>query len=455
MSIETINPATGQVIQTYTEMPPEKVKSIVEKVHASHSTWRHTPAPVFKSNLLRLKDLLTERAEDYAKIITLEMGKPITAARVEVTKCIALCDYYAHNAEKHLRPHEIQTDHQKSYVSYEAIGVIFAIMPWNFPLWQAMRFLVPLLMTGNGGILSHAPISTGCSLMLEQLVLDAGYPENLFRSVIVSNEVAAEIIANPRVQAVTLTGSERAGSAVAGAAGKALKKVVLELGGSDPYLILDDADVALAADICVRSRLNNTGQVCIAAKRLITLPKVRDAFQNAVIEHAKAYQMGDPMDETCHFGPMAREDLRAELHKQVQDCIRQGAELVCGGEIPNGRGFYYPVTILKNVKAGMPAFENELFGPVIAFIDAKDENEAFEMANNVRFGLGAAVFTKDIKKGEHIARHILQAGTCCVNAMVASNPALPFGGVKSSGFGRELSSEGIHEFVNIKTICIG
>ncbi len=454
MSIQTINPATGEVIETYQEMSSDEVKQLLDNVHLTYTCWRESDFGTRKKQLTRLRDLLKQRHEEFSQIITTEMGKAITAAQGEVTKCLLLCDYYLENAEKHLSPREIKTDYQKSYVCYQPIGIVFAIMPWNFPLWQAMRFLVPTLMTGNGGVLSHAPISTGCALMLEKLVLDAGYPENLFRSVIITNDVAAEIIANPLVQGVTLTGSERAGMAVASEAGKALKKVVLELGGSDPYLILADADIELAAKTCVDSRLHNTGQVCISAKRLLVVPEVREQFQQLVIEKAQAYKMCDPQDDNCIFGPMAREDLREELHKQVQACVEQGAELVCGGVMPEGPGFYYPVTILRQVKPGMPAYDQELFGPVIAFIDVDDEQHAIDVANNVRFGLGAAVFTQDLAKGEHIAREKLHAGAACVNAMVASNPALPFGGIKASGFGRELSMEGIHEFVNVKIICV-
>jgi succinate-semialdehyde dehydrogenase/glutarate-semialdehyde dehydrogenase len=454
MSIQTVNPATGEVIETYQEMSSAQVDEIVSQVDDAHQVWRSTSMAERKKELLHLAQLLQERHEAFAQIITQEMGKPITAARAEVDKCHYLCLYYAEHAPTQLAPHEISTDFQKSYVTYEPIGVIFAIMPWNYPLWQAMRFLVPTLMTGNGGILSHAPISTGCSLMLEKLVQDSGYPENIFRSVIVSNEVAAEIIANHKIQGVTLTGSEGAGRAVAAEAGRGLKKVMLELGGSDAYVILDDADVELAASSCVDSRMSNSGQVCISAKRLIAVPEVREEFQRLVIEKTKAFKMSDPQDEGCNFGPMARHDLRAELHQQVQDCIAQGAELVCGGVMPEGPGNFYPPTILRNVRPGMEAYDNELFGPVIAFIDADNEAHAFEIANCTRFGLGAAVFTQDLVKGEHIARNILQAGTCCVNAKVISDPALPFGGIKASGYGRELAGEGIREFVNIKTICI-
>jgi succinate-semialdehyde dehydrogenase/glutarate-semialdehyde dehydrogenase len=454
MSIQTVNPATGELIETYHQMSSFEVKKIIEQVHATQINWCSSAFVQRKTQLLKLRDLLKARHEEFSQIITTEMGKPITSSRAEVDKCILLCDYYAEHAEQYLSPREIKTDYQKSYVSYEPIGIVLAIMPWNFPLWQAMRFLVPTLMTGNAALLSHAPISTGCALMLEKLVADAGYPENLFRSVIVSNEVAAEIIANPQVNGVTLTGSERAGKAVASEAGQALKKVMLELGGSDPYIILEDANLELAAEICVKSRLGNAGQVCIAAKRLITLPKIREQFLKLVFEKSQAYKMGNPQDPNCNFGPMARADLRDNLHQQVQACLEQGAELVCGGEIPEGPGFYYPVTILKNIKPGMPAYEDELFGPVICFIDADDEEQAIDIANSVRFGLGAAVFTQDLSKGEDIARKKLIAGTTCVNAMVASNPALPFGGAKMSGYGRELSMEGIHEFVNVKTICI-
>lgn len=454
MTVTTINPATGQVLKTYPEMSSRAAEQIVQHVHKAHLAWKKTSMTERTAQLTQFKNHMAQQHEQFAQIITQEMGKPITAARAEVDKCLLLCDYYIEHATQQLAPKKSIVGKQTAYVCYEPIGIVFAIMPWNFPLWQAMRFLVPNLMTGNGGILSHAPISTGCALLLEQAVHASGYPENLFRAVIVNHEVAAEIIHNPLIRGVTLTGSERAGRAVASAAGQALKKVVLELGGSDPYLILADADLELAATTCVQSRLSNSGQVCVAAKRLITVPEVKEKFQTLVIAKAKAYQMGDPQDPNCKFGPMAREDLRKTLHEQVQQCIAQGAELVCGGEMPEGPGFYYPVTILRGIKPGMPAYDDEMFGPVIAFLDANDEADAIRIANDVRFGLGAAVFTRDIAHGEKIAREQLQAGTCCVNTMVASHPAVPFGGTKFSGFGRELSVEGIHEFVNIKTVWV-
>lgn len=454
MTIQTINPATGQVIQSYDEMSSAQVNGIINDVHDAHQQWRNSDFSKRRQQLLALADLLQQRAQDFANIITQEMGKPISQARAEVDKCVALCEYYAQHAEAYLSPRQIDTHYSKSYVSYEPLGVVFAIMPWNYPLWQVMRFLAPTLMTGNAAILSHAPISTGCALMIEQLVADAGYLSDLFRVVVVDNDVAAEIIRHPQVSGVALTGSERAGRAVASEAGSALKHVVLELGGSDPYLILDDADIEQAAEICVTSRLNNAGQVCIAAKRMIVVDSVADAFKQAVIKKAKTYVPGDPSEPQCNMGPIARADLRAELHQQVQTSITQGAQLLCGGEMPEGEGFYYPVTILDGVKPGISAYSEELFGPVISFITANDEAHAIEIANSLSFGLGAAVFTQDLARGERIAREQLQAGTCVVNTLVTSHFALPFGGIKNSGIGRELSAEGIHEFVNIKTVCI-
>tara|TARA_R110000868_G_scaffold69261_1_gene204140 strand:- start:18071 stop:19438 length:1368 start_codon:yes stop_codon:yes gene_type:complete len=454
MTIQTINPATGALIKSYDEMSSTEVNQIVDDVHAAHREWRKSDFAERKAQMLKMKALLEQRADDFANIITTEMGKPTTQAKGEVAKCIDLCQHYADNAEKYLAPREIKTEYSKSYVCYEALGVVFAIMPWNYPLWQVLRFVVPTLMNGNGGILSHAPISTGCAFMIEELVRDAGYIDNIFRTVVVSNDVAAEVVRNDKVTGVTLTGSERAGRAVASEAGKALKHVVMELGGSDPYLILADADIEHAAEMCVKSRLNNAGQICISAKRLIVVEEVREEFERLVIEKSKAFVPGDPTDPACTMGPMARDDLRHELHKQVQDSIAQGARLVTGGELTDGPGFYYPVTILADVGPGMVAFDKELFGPVISFLPVKDEAEAIRVANDSPFGLGGAVFTQDVKRGEHIARYELEAGTCVVNSLVSSNANLPFGGIGLSGYGRELSEEGIREFVNAKTICV-
>lgn len=454
MAIETVNPATGKLIKSYDEMSEKQVEDIINLSHAAHLAWRETPFSERKKCLLNAAELLKKNKDEYAMIITSEMGKPITQARGEIDKCAWVCEYYAENAEELLKPREIKTDMKKSLVVYRPLGIIFSIMPWNFPFWQVFRFAAPNLMAGNAGLLSHAPISTGTSLAIEKLLKDAGFPDNLFRSLIINNDVAAYTIRHQHVAAVTLTGSERAGQAVGAEAAGSLKKVVLELGGSDPYVILDDADLELAAEECVLSRMNNTGQVCISAKRLIVVDKVYDEFEKIVLEKLKRYKIGDPTSEDTNFGPMARADLRDELHKQVQQSIKDGAELIVGGELPEGAGNYYPPTALRNVKKGVLAYSEELFGPVILFLRVKDEKEALEIANDSRFGLAGAVFTQDQKRGLDIAENKIRSGTVYVNGFVASDPRLPFGGIKSSGYGRELSKEGIHEFVNTKTICI-
>lgn len=454
MAVQTINPTTGQVIKTYPLMSEAEINTIIEATHQAYKTWRKSDFVLRKKLMLKFKELLSERKEEFANLMTDEMGKPITQVYAEIDKCIFLCEYFAENAETFLAAKEIKTEHAKTYVAYESLGIIFSIMPWNFPLWQVLRFLIPNLMAGNATILRHADCTTGSGFLVEKLVRDAGYPENLMRSVVIDNEMAAKIIAHPRIIGVTLTGSERAGKSVASEAGKALKKVVLELGGSDPYLILEDADLELAADICVKNRLANAGQVCVSPKRFIVVEKIAEQFTKLTIEKAKKFISGNPHNESCNLGPMARSDLRNNLHKQVQECVEKGAKLLLGGEMPQGEGFYYPATVLTNIKPGMPAYDDELFGPVITIISAKDEADAIKIANSVRFGLGSGVFTQDKIKGEKIARDDLESGMSAVNTAVASDPRLPFGGVKSSGFGRELSSFGIHEFVNVKTIII-
>jgi len=454
MAIETINPATEALIQSYNEMSEQTVQDIIDRTYEVQLAWRDTPFSVRKKAMLRTAERLIENKDQYAQIITTEMGKPITAARAEIEKCAWVCKYYAKDAEKLLSPRKIKTNMKKSMVIYRPLGIIFAIMPWNFPFWQVFRFAAPNLMAGNAGLLSHAPISTGTGQAIEQLFKEAGFPENLFRSLIINNDVAAYVIKHPKVAGVTLTGSERAGSIVGAEAASALKKVVLELGGSDPYIILEDADLELAAEECVTSRMSNTGQVCISPKRLIAVDAIRDKFEQLVMDKINRYKMNNPMQEDTNFGPMARKDLRDEVHQQVQQCLQQGATLLTGGEIPNRKGFYYPATALKDVKKGMPAMDDEIFGPVIVFVDAKDEEEAIQIANDSRFGLAGGVFTKNIKRGLDIATNKIRTGTCYVNGFVASDPRLPFGGIKFSGYGRELSKEGIHEFVNTKTVCV-
>ena len=454
MAIETINPATGNVIKSYDEMTSQVVDSIINDTYNDYLQWREVSFLERSNYLHRVADLLRKNKKTYAELMAEEMGKPIAAGEAEVEKCAWVCEYYADHAEELLKPRIIKTEMKKSYVTYQPSGVIFAIMPWNFPMWQVFRFCAPNLMAGHGCLLKHAPISTGTALAIEKLIRDAGLPKNIFRTLIIDNETAATVIANPKVSAVTLTGSERAGCAVGSAAGKALKKVVLELGGNDPYLILKDADLDSAVENCVTSRLNNTGQVCIAAKRMIVVDPVYNSFKEKVMQKIKSVKMGDPMQADTTMGPMAREDLRTEVHKQVQDSIQKGATCETGGEIPTGKGFYYPPTVLTNVKPGMPAFDEEIFGPVIALIRANNEEEAIALANHTKYGLAAAVFTKDLERGETIAREKIHAGSCAVNTYVKSDPRLPFGGIKNSGYGRELAAEGIQAFMNVKTISV-
>jgi succinate-semialdehyde dehydrogenase/glutarate-semialdehyde dehydrogenase len=451
MPIQTINPATGAVIETYNEMNEAAAFSIIEKVQTAFTAYQHTSFDERRAYFQRLHDGLNEQLESLAKLMTQEIGKPITQSRAEIQKCLLLIEHYIQYGEIYLKPKPLAPH---ALVCYQPLGTIFGIMPWNFPLWQVFRFTVPTLMAGNTAILKHAPISTGCAYAIEALFQAAFAIKDVFRAIVVNNEVASAVIHHPHIKAVTLTGSARAGKSVAKEAGDALKKVVLELGGSDPYLILADADLENAAEACAFSRLWNAGQVCIAAKRIIVVKSVLPAFLSALKEKMKSYQPGDPLAEATTLGPLARADLRENLHRQVTLTVSQGATLHCGGEMPAGPGFYYPVTLLTNVKPGMCAFEEEVFGPVFSIIEAADENEAIQLANHTVYGLTAAVFTRDVARGEAIARNQLQAGCVAVNRYAATEPALPFGGINQSGFGRELGESGARSFVNEKTVLV-
>jgi succinate-semialdehyde dehydrogenase/glutarate-semialdehyde dehydrogenase len=398
--------------------------------------------------------ILRGRSDEYARLMADEMGKLLSEGRAEVEKCAWVCEYYADNAEKFLAREEIQTDASRSFVTFEPLGVILAVMPWNFPLWQVFRFAAPGLMAGNTGVLKHASNVQGCALAIEAVFREAGFPENVFRTLVIGSKLANHAIEHPKVRAVTLTGSTPAGRSVASKAGELLKKTVLELGGSDPYVILEDADLDLAVDACVTGRMINGGQSCIAAKRFIVPEKIRSDFETRFVEKMKAKKLGDPLQEDSDVGPQARSDLRDELHLQVTQSIEKGARCLVGGEVPDMPGAFYPPTVLTDVVKGMPAYDEELFGPVAAIIPVGDEDEAIRVANDSVFGLGAAVFTRDAARGEEIAARQLQAGCCFVNAFVRSDPRLPFGGVKESGYGRELGDYGIKEFVNIKTVYV-
>ena len=452
--IKTINPATESTLHSYDTMSDQEVDAIIQQMHGMQQHWRQVPVQERAKTFLQLAELLQKNTHRYAELITQEMGKPITQSRGEIQKCAVLCQYYAEHAAKQLAAHDIATEKSKSYVCYEPLGIVYAVMPWNFPFWQVLRFAVPNLIAGNAALLKHSQNVTGCALAIEQLMLDAGLPQGLMRSVIIDTKQSPAVIAHPLVRGVTLTGSEHAGKAIAGDAAKVLKKVVMELGGSDPYLILDDADLDLAAQQCVTSRLNNAGQVCIAAKRIIVVDAVREAFTQKILERVKAYQCGDPMDSNTQLGPMTRGDLRDTLHQQVQQSIQAGAICLLTGGPKSGPGYFYEPTVLTQVQAGMPAYDEELFGPVVSLLSAANTEEAIQIANDSAYGLGAAVFTQDSDKGERIARYELEAGTCTVNTLVASDPRLPFGGIKLSGYGRELAAEGIREFMNTKTVVI-
>jgi succinate-semialdehyde dehydrogenase/glutarate-semialdehyde dehydrogenase len=452
--ITSINPANLQVIKTYSQMTSPEVKKIIDSTDAAFEKWEETSFNQRSKLMMNASQVLKKKREEYSRLMTIEMGKPIAQSFAEVDKCAWVCEYYAENAEKFLTDELISTDASKSFVTFQPLGVVLAVMPWNFPFWQVFRFAAPGLMAGNAGILKHASNVSGCALAIEEVFHEAGFPKNLFRTILVPSSEMEEVIKNQKIKAVTLTGSVPAGKSVAKTAGSVLKKTVMELGGSDPYVILEDADLQLAAETCVTGRLINGGQSCIAAKRFIVVDKVYNEFEKLFVDKMKSKQMGDPFDETNHLGPQASVSLRDELHQQVLRSIELGAKLLCGGEIPELKGAWYPPTVLSNVKKGMPAYDEELFGPVAALIKAKDEAEAIEIANDSIFGLGAAVFTRDKERGEMIAKEKLQAGCCFVNAFVKSDPRLPFGGIKESGYGRELSSFGIREFVNIKTVYV-
>ena len=452
--LTSINPTNNKIVNTYLEMESEESLKIISLADDACIQWKETTFAHRSVLMKNAAKVLRENSEEYSVLMTLEMGKPIAQSRAEVEKCAWVCDYYAENAEQFLSDEIIKTEATKSFISYQPLGVILAIMPWNFPFWQVFRFAAPNLMAGNAGLLKHASNVSGCALAIEDVFRKAGFPENLFRSLLVTSKNVNEIISNPKVKAITLTGSVPAGKSVASLAGSLIKKTVLELGGSDPYIILEDADLEKAAMSCVTSRLINAGQSCIAAKRFIIVQSVYGEFEKLYLEIMSKKKMGDPFNEKNDLGPQASLQLRDELHEQVLKSIEQGAELILGGSIPEIDGAYYPPTILTNVKPGMVAFDEELFGPVAALIKAKDEDDAINLANKSIFGLGASVFTKDVKRGERIAKEKLNAGCCFVNDFVKSDPRLPFGGIKESGYGRELSPLGIKEFVNIKTVYV-
>ncbi|MEN0004347.1 MAG: NAD-dependent succinate-semialdehyde dehydrogenase [Bacteroidota bacterium] len=454
MTLENINPTTGKRINTFHFQTDTQVASAIEQAQQTYHAWRTTTFAERGHLLRQAASILRKQQATYAALITEEMGKPIREAKAEVEKCAWVCEYYAEHAEAFLANEPIETDASKSYITHRPLGIVLAIMPWNFPFWQVFRFAAPALMAGNVALLKHALNVPGCGVAIEELFSAAGFPKGAFTNILVETPKVQGIIEHSHIKAVTLTGSERAGKAVASQAGNAIKKTVLELGGSDAYLILEDADLELAVEACAKSRLLNAGQSCIGAKRFLVVEHIYDAFLKAFKAKLEVAKVGDPIRETTTIGPLARKDLRDTLHDQVTASIKQGAVCELGGFIPEREGAYYPPTILTNVQKGMPAYEEELFGPVAAVFKVRDEAEAIRIANDSSFGLGSAVFTQDIARGERIAANELEAGSSFVNGMVKSDPRLPFGGIGMSGYGRELSYYGIREFTNVKTVWV-
>lgn len=452
--IKSINPVTGKIVKTYNSLSEKGVEKIINAVDKSWHQWRQTSFAERAANMQNLASLLRSKQEELALLMAIEMGKVLREGKAEIEKCAWVCEYYAVNAESFLENEYIQTEAKKAFVTCQSLGTILAVMPWNFPFWQVFRFAAPTIMAGNTAILKHASNVPGCAMAIEDLFREAGFPENVFRTLLIGSNQVEMVIRHRAVKAVSLTGSTPAGKSVAAVAGSMLKKCVLELGGSDPYLILEDADLETAAKSCATSRLLNAGQSCIAAKRFIVVNKVYSEFLEYFTHEMNRAHFGDPRNQESTMGPLARMDLRDELHIQVVNSVKKGAEIVLGGEIPFRKGAFYPPTILENVKPGMPAYEDELFGPVAAVIRVKDEAEAVKVANDNPFGLGAAVFTHDLAKAERLASRQLDAGCCFVNDFVKSDPRLPFGGIKDSGFGRELSTHGIKEFMNLKTVVV-
>lgn len=453
MSIKSINPYNNELVASYEEHTLQDVENAAEECHRAFQQWSTESFSERATVLVKVAHQLEAQKHELAKLITIEMGKPIKQSESEIEKCAWVCRYYAENTATFLQHENIHTEAYRSYATFEPLGVVLAIMPWNFPFWQVFRFAAPALMAGNTALLKHASNVSGCALAIENILIQAGLPKHCFKTVLFPSAQMDKLIAHPNVKAVTLTGSTQAGISVAEAAGRHLKKTVLELGGSDPYIVLSDTDVKKAAKLCATSRLINSGQSCIGAKRFIVVEDVRQEFEDALIAELSAAKSGAPHDADTEIGPMARADLRDDLHQQVQDSIRAGAKCLLGGDVPQGSGNFYPATVLTNVQKGMPAYDDELFGPVASIISVQDEEQAIMVANDTCFGLGAAIFTKDLDKGKRFA-HRIDAGCCVVNDFVKSDPRLPFGGIKQSGYGRELSHYGIKEFVNIKSVVI-
>jgi acyl-CoA reductase-like NAD-dependent aldehyde dehydrogenase len=453
MAIESVNPATEEVEARFEELTPAQVEAALQAAASAYRTWSRTSFEERGALFRRAAAQLRQGKAHYAGLMTAEMGKPIVEAEAEVEKCAWGCEFYADHAARFLTDERIETNAKLSYVAFEPIGVVLAVMPWNFPFWQVFRAGVPAMMAGNTCVLKHASNVPRCALAVEEVLREAGFPDGVFRTLLVSSRGVDAIIADARIRAVTLTGSDVAGREVAAAAGRALKKTVLELGGSDPFIVLDDADLDAAAETAARARFQNTGQSCIAAKRFLVHDRVAADFEDRFRAAAARMRVGDPRERETQVGPMARGDLRDALEQQLRASIEHGARVLTGGTRLEGRGYFFAPTVVADVRESMPVMSEETFGPLAAVYRVRDDAEAVQVANRSRFGLGASIFTRDAERGQRLARQV-ESGLVFINGMVASDPRLPFGGVKDSGYGRELSTYGIREFVNIKTVFL-
>lgn len=463
--LQSINPATEEILGEFKEHSKSEVvektrkcneaqkKWVAQSTAQSTAQWAAQSMDFRAGRFKKLAEVLRLNSTECAKLMTLEMGKPIAQSKAEVEKCALVCEYYAENAARFLKEEAVDTDAKKSYVRFDPLGVILGIMPWNFPFWQVFRFAVPAIIAGNGVLLKHASNVPQCALRIEKLFTEADFPDNLFKTLLIDSAAAAELIANDAVAGVSVTGSTHAGAVVAAHAGKYLKKCVLELGGSDPFIVLADADINLSCSIALQARTINTGQSCIAAKRFILEKSIAAEFEKKLIEHFKTLKTGNPMDETVNIGPLAKADLRDALQNQLQDAISKGAKLLIGGNPIKGKGYFFEPTLITNLTKNMAVYKEEVFGPLMMLFIAENENEALALANDSEFGLGASIWTRDIEKGQRLAAQI-EAGCVFINGMVKSDPRLPFGGIKKSGFGRELGNYGIKEFVNIKSVVV-
>ncbi len=453
-AVRTVNPATGETIKTYQPQSLAEVQAVADNAHKAFQSWKNTDIETRADYLRKLGEALRSNKERLAQNMTRHMGKPIKQAIGEVEKCAELCDYTAKHDIKQLQDEKRDMDDGYALVTYQPLGVILSMQPWNFPMYQIVRCTVPNLLAGNTMVVKHAECVWGVAEDLQDLCNEIGLPEHVFNAIYCDDETADELIAHQAIRGVTMTGSAEGGKVVGAKAGEHLKKSVLELGGSDPYIVLKDADIEQAVETCVPARIFNSGQTCVNAKRFIVVENVYDAFKEKFVAAMKDISYGDPTKEDVDMGPLARDDVREKLHKQVSDSIKKGAKCLVGGTLPDGKGAYYPATILENVTSGMPAYDEELFGPVASLIKAKDEEDAIRIANDHEYGLGGGVFTKDTKRGIEIARTKIDTGMVNVNGYHGSKPNLPFGGVKNSGYGREHGGFGVREFVNIKSVMV-